>query len=154
MTDTYRAKVKALDRANLKEGCDHILDTAKEQTDTNRGRDESGWIRKGLGGIFDIRRLSRIQQLDEEIEWHVANPDRPTSSSPMNQPIDLDKICRQAKLSDPQREAMVMWLQGDSLLLIAEELGISKGAVQARLNWGRLKLKVAFGDLGLDFRTT
>jgi len=142
MTQKHRDSLHPPDRRYIRKvGLDHVLD----ETPAERERDkDSGWIRKGLSGIFDIRRLRRFQSLDEEIEWHVANPDRPTSASPMNQALDFDRICRLAGLSGPQREAMVMWLEGDSLALIAEEIGINVPAVQHRLNWGRLKLKATF----------
>jgi hypothetical protein len=128
------------------DGTYHVLDDGKGGEERDQ---RDGSYPKGVSGLFDIRRLERIQGLEEEVDWHVANPDRPASSSPMNRSMTPDEACRKARLTDAQREAMLMHLNGDSPSLIAQELEISVGAVQNRLAWGRLKLKITFGDVGL-----
>jgi DNA-binding CsgD family transcriptional regulator len=149
MTQRYRDSLKPYVPAYVpKVGVYHQLDDSP--TDRNERSANDGSIKKGIAGVFDVRRGYYIESLNKEIDWHMANPDRPTSSSPMRQPLDPADVCETAGLTDAQRQAMVMFLKGDSLSLIAEELGISVGAVQSRLNWGRLKLKIHFGDLGLD----
>lgn len=149
MTQRYRDSLKPYMPAYVpKVGTYHQLDDSPAERDARCELD--GSIKKGLAGVFDVRRAHYLETLTKEIDWHMANPDRPSSSSPMSQHLDPDAICRMAELTDAQREAMVMFLEGDSFSLIAEELGISVGAVQSRLSWGRLKLKIYFGDQGLD----
>lgn len=151
MTQRHRDQQKLRDRANLKRGNDHQLDQLTPD-DFGPFRETLSGGREGLAGIHDIRKEIGYRRLLEEINWWIAHAEgvEPGLSSPMRQELDPHQVFRLARLTQEQTEAWTLKVEGHSVARIAECLGISPGATQSRINWGRLKLRVLLSDALLD----
>lgn len=150
MTQRHRDQEKLRDRANLKRGTNHLLDMTPDDLGPDRETLSGG--HEGIAGIHDVRKEVGYRRLLEELDWWIAHADstEPGLLSPMKQELDPAQAFRLAGLTKPQIEAWVLKVEGQTVTTIAECLGISPGATQSRINWGRLKLKVWISDALLD----
>lgn len=101
-----------------------------------------GHVRSGIAGISEPWRSAFLAKLIAIIDREIAHAhDRLKAPEKAGREV-LDKV----GLTPAQHEAVVRVLEGSSLRQTAEELGVSRRAIQFRLFWARRKFESASLD--------
>jgi RNA polymerase sigma-70 factor (ECF subfamily) len=127
-----------LDREQARDVAQEAMCRAYERWDSLSGSNPAGWCHTVALNLIrsDWRRRQTARRTVVEL--------RPSSDEVVNDP---DLIAALARLSDRQREAVVLhYLLDLDVAACAERMGVSESSVKVHLHRGRVHLETLLGD--------